>query len=143
MLNILIYRTLKTESYIGSNFINQHIMDYLVRPFMETSRHNIVKRKVFDLTGIGRRVGWVPEHFPCSFFSDRVDQEIALAKVASINEIHANEQDVRLAYTLLTQLNLDHLAEKNPLFLSEGEKKQVGFLCQLVKEPEYLIFSHF
>jgi len=110
-------------------------------PAQKAERHNIWGQ-VQNVSEIGRRLGWVPDHFPLIFFSDTVVQEIANSMASRDNRVNGNEEEKDSAGFLLDRLGLSHLADRQPYFLSEGETKAVWFLCQWVKGPEYLIIGH-
>ncbi len=122
--------------------INSFLMERLVAPFQAGRKHNLWGTEAERLPQIGRELGWVPNQIPATFLTDTVENEIADASAAAENYLQPLQEHLDTARTLLSRLNLIHLAQRHPLFLSEGETKILWFLTQWVKKISYLIIGY-
>jgi len=122
--------------------IDQWIKGHVYDPFQRIAKHKLWGTEVKDVPMIGRWLGWVPDHFPFMFFSDRVVQEIADCMAVRNERVSGDKEDRMMAMELLSYVGLTDLAPNHPFFLSEGETKVIWLLCQWVKCPEYFIIGH-
>lgn len=122
--------------------INNFLMKQLVAPFQTGRKHNLWGVAARELPQIGRQLGWVPNKIPAIFLAETVENEIADALAAANDYLHPIAEHLEAARILLNRFDLLHLAQRNPLFLSEGETKIIWFLTQWVKQPTYLIIGY-
>jgi ABC-type molybdenum transport system ATPase subunit/photorepair protein PhrA len=130
---------------VGQNHkeqINSFLIERMVVPFQSGRKHRLWGIEAERLHQIGRKLGWVPNKIPGTFLSDTVENEIADAAAAAENYMQPLHQHLDIARNLLSRLNLLHLAQSHPLFLSEGETKILWFLTQWVKKMSYLIIGY-
>ncbi|MBN2414346.1 hypothetical protein JXO52_00815 [bacterium] len=112
---------------------------HLYEPSRSAARHRQWAPEAGDVSILGSRIGWVPESLPPVFFTETVEMEVAVYCAAAAARAGAGEQERIRAGMLLARMGLAHLAERQPYALSDGETKLIWFLCQLAKQPEYLI----
>jgi len=124
------------------NSIDVFFAEKMFNPSQEGRKHNLWGEFSRQIPVWGRCIGWVPNHFPLTFFSNTVGQEIANAIVSKQNKLTGEKKEIETARFLLEQIELPNLINRNPFFLSEGETKLIWFLCQWVKSPDYLIISY-
>jgi len=122
--------------------LNSFLMERLVEPFHSGRKHNLWGEVAERLPLIGKKLGWVPNKMPAIFLTETVENEIADALAASENYLQSTHNHFKIARNLLSRFNLLNLAQRNPLFLSEGETKIIWFLIQWVKKPTYLIIGY-
>lgn len=122
--------------------INAYLIDRLVAPFQIGPKHNLWGKVAKQLPAIGKKLGWVPNKIPAIFLNDKVETEIADAIAARENCLRPELHHFENARMLLDRFNLHELAQRNPMFLSEGETKILWFLTQWVKKPQYLVIGY-
>jgi len=122
--------------------INTLLMEHLVAPFQAGRKHNLWGELAEQLPQIGKRLGWVPTKIPALFLTDTVENEIADAAATAENLLQPSGRHFEIANFLLNRLNLMYLAQRHPLFLSDGETKIVWLLTQWVKQPDYLVIGY-
>lgn len=119
--------------------------DFLIQNLFNPAiaHHNFLwgkKGKWLSLTG--RKLGWVPNQLPFTFFSETVLEEISNSFVSSQNKLEGKDIELKNAHILLEQLQIRHLREQNPFLLSAGESRLVWFLMQWAKQPVFLVSSY-
>lgn len=110
--------------------------------FPDLPRHALWSDTARRLAFTGAAVGWVPDHQPLFFFNETVLAELAAARCARRNTLHAGNRDTEMAGSLLKRLGIAHLADRSPYTLSRGETKLVWFLLQYAKSPRWLLLDH-
>lgn len=146
MLNYFSKNFLRGPHYLvevrDQNEIDRFLIEHLFNPSQVGHRRDPSVDIAQQIPLIGRKLGWVPNHFPFTFFSETVEQEIANAFVSKQNKLIGRDREIEKVRFLLEKLEIAYLAKHNPFFLSEGETKLVWFLCQWAKLPDYLIISY-
>jgi len=121
--------------------IDQTLMNILMAPLEQASRHGLWGVEAQRISKTGQWLGWVPSHLPFLFFADTVCKEIANGYASHGQKAEGQREDRRKSESLLHAMALDHLAQRNPYTLSQGESKLIWFLTQWAKQPEYLVIS--
>lgn len=98
-----------------------------------------IHAKGYALTALRRRVGLVFQFPEAQLFAATVREDIAFAAMQqklSLEEINSRTSQA------LAQVGLpEFFLERNPLTLSEGEKRRVAFAGVLVMHPEMLVLD--
>lgn len=116
-------------------FCRLHLYD----PFHKTAKHRLWAPETAEVSRLGSLIGWLPESLSAIFFTETVQREVAVYCAAASGGAGAGREDASQAEMLLAAAGLDHLADRQPYTLSDGETKLVRLLCQLAKQPEYFI----
>lgn len=122
--------------------IDTFMEERLFTPSQKVSRSSLWGAESKRVSGIGCRLGWVPDRFPLIFFSESAGREIADSMAAKQNRAAGGEEEMEKAVALLKLAGMEYLRERQPYQLSDGEMKIVWFLCQLAKQPDFLIIGN-
>ncbi|OQX95286.1 hypothetical protein B6I21_06215 [candidate division KSB1 bacterium 4572_119] len=87
------------------------------------------------------KIGWVPEELPGIFLNETVEAEVADALAAKNGKAIATDFHFENSREQLLRFELEHLALKNPFYLSKGESRMLWLLTQWIKQPEYFIMG--
>ena len=91
-----------------------------------------------DLGEIGKKVGYLFQNPEKQIFASSVYEDISFP--LEINGVGPKEIKER-TNSILTKLEIDHLTDKYPFNLSQGEKQRVALAGILVNDTEYLILD--
>ncbi len=98
-----------------------------------------IHAKGYDLTELRRRVGLVFQFPEAQLFAATVREDIAFAPAQQKLSFDETEKRTRLA---LAQVGLpENFLDRNPLTLSEGEKRRVAFAGIFAMQPEMLVLD--
>jgi cobalt/nickel transport system ATP-binding protein len=90
------------------------------------------------LREVRSRIGVVFQNPDDQLFMPSIYEDVAFGpRSFGCDEAEAN----RRVHTALSQLGIDHLAERSPLKLSGGEKRLAAIATVLSMKPEYLLFD--
>ncbi|MGQ4870679.1 MAG: energy-coupling factor ABC transporter ATP-binding protein [Candidatus Thorarchaeota archaeon] len=118
----------------GKTTLIKH-MNGLLRPDQGRVIVNGVDAREKSVAELSRTVGLVWQNPDHQLFLDTVEKEIMFG-LRNLGYT-ADEAEERCHRTL-TQLGLEHLAERSPFALSGGERKRVALASVLATEPEVL-----
>lgn len=92
-------------------------------------------------TLLGRRLGWVMDGESLVFFTPSVLEEVARALAVADGGVVPTPQHTCQAQAMMEALGIDHLAERAPDRLSDGETKLLWTAVQAAKTPRWLAFD--
>ena len=146
MIDWLYKNILRGSNYLveqkDAEQINDYVSKQLIRPFYIGRKQSLWGETADKLSISGKKIGWVPNKLPASFLADTVESEIADAFAAQEGMLQSDKKHCNQAREIMQQLNISHLGQYRPYYLSDGEKKLLWFITQWVKQPEYLIVGH-
>ncbi len=123
--------------------LDEILMQYLGHPSAILTQHNSLWGKKAEwLSNIGRKLGWIPNHLPFTFFNETVIAEIGCSFISNQNKLECHDIELRKAKILLEKLEIANLADQNPYLLSTGESRLVWFLMQWAKQSQSLVSGH-
>ncbi|ADM27335.1 ABC transporter related [Ignisphaera aggregans DSM 17230] len=95
-----------------------------------------VNTKSLGLRDIARYIGYVPQNPWMMFHSDNVlDELITVSRNIGIDIDIAKENAIRIA----TMFGIEHLLDRSPLTVSEGEARRIAIASALIHNP-YTLF---
>jgi len=121
--------------------LDTHIMDVHSLNEDSVNEHSMTLSARADkkiLREFRKRIGVVFQNPDDQLFMPSIYEDVAFGP----RSFGCDESETaRRVHTALSQLGIDHLAERSPLKLSGGEKRLAAIATVLSMEPEYLLFD--